>query len=84
MLFSWDENFFQIYCLSNFQICNTILLTIVTELSITSHELWRLTILQLEVCIIGPPSTSFTLHILPLATPSPFSVSYELGFFFFF
>ena len=40
--------------------------------------------LQLEVCIIGPPSTSFTLHILPLATPSPFSVSYELGFCLFF
>ena len=54
-LFSCDEFYFKIYCLSNFEICSTILLTLVTMLFIISCDLFR----TRNLCLLIP-SVDFT------------------------
>ena len=69
---------FKIYSLSNFQINNMVLLTLVAVLYITSLGL----ISYLKVCILQPPSLlSFTSQLPPLATTKLFSVSMSSVFF---
>ena len=58
---------FKIYCLSNFQICSTELLMVVTMRYITSPGLIYFTA---EVCAYWPPSS-----VLPTPTPSSHSFS---------
>ena len=71
--FSCDENFLR-FILNNFQICNTILLTIVTMLYITSPQLIYLITGSLYLLT---PFTHFTYPQTPspLATTHLFSVS---------
>ena len=68
---------FKIYSLSNFQICNTVFLTIVTMLSIT--YLWLIYFINGILCLLT--LFSHLSHPLPLATTSLFSVCMSLVFF---
>ena len=65
---------FKMYCLSNYQIYNTVLFTIVTMLHILSPELICLVIQSLYLLVT---QTHFfqTLHPLPLALTGLFSIS---------
>ena len=77
--FSCDENFLR-FILNNFQICNTILLTIVTMLYITSPQLIYLITGSLYLLT---PFTHFTYPQTPspLATTHLFSVSVSVVLF---
>ena len=74
-----DENFLKIYCLSNFQICNTILLTIVTMLYITFPSLylfynWKFIHFDPLYPFCSPPHSSL---LSPFFLPS-FFLSFSL------
>ena len=75
--FPCHENFF--YSLSSFQICSTVLLTIVIMWYITSQ--WRIYFITGSLNHWLPSPVSPTLHPLPLATTSLFSVSMSVAFF---
>ena len=61
--------------LSNFQICNTVLLTVVSMLFTAFSDL---PILYLEVCTFWPPSPTFW-PLSPISSPVPTPCTYNSG-----